>query len=279
MCSGHHGQLKSLIRQLEAAPYREQTTFSGSGKWKSVGCITFSNLDAVALAFSGPVVGLLVYLGLSLKNTKAEGSGALCAFYQGTRGGSFSLQRTIDSLKTLSEVGKANPCGSIPINWPHNNDTGGILTMNYVDGAPCDGFCGGSKDNALPGNQALKNDPNHAYAPGQCSTHVTWYAPTKGIMSSYFDVDIRDANKVLIGSEYYVEAKANSPVSVNSNLPTPLQITADSVTTSPLKMMYDGQTWDSTMKQCVCDKAFKDGYKECDCGFPCGQSLGLLNPS
>lgn len=141
-CYGHHNQLLSLIRQLEEAPFRDVTTFSGSGKWQSVGCITFSNINAVAFVFGAAIlIGPLVYLGTSLANPGAHGDGALCAFYQGTHGASFSLQRSIDQLKTLATIGKANPCGSIPINWPYNNDTGGEFTMNYVDGAPCDGFC------------------------------------------------------------------------------------------------------------------------------------------
>ena len=270
MCAGHKNQLQSLIRQLKAAPYHNLTTFSGSGKQESVGCITFSDLDAI---LTWTVPGYLAYLGTYLANKGSEASGALCAFYQGTRGGSFTLQRTIDSLNTLSTVGEANPCGSIPINWPYNNDTGGILTMNYVAGAPCDGFCAGNKDLALPANEALKTDPTYGYAPGWCGVHFTWYQQTADITSNYLDIAIRDANKVLIGEAYYVEAPANQTVSIDSKLPSVFEVTVQS-DELPLLGMYEG----GSMEQCICD-AFQDGFKMCNCGFTCGQSLGLANSS
>lgn len=273
MCAGHHNQLQSLIRQLKEAPFLDLTTFSGSGKRESVGCITFSNLNAVAIGFEWAIPGFIAYLGTALTNKGSEGDGALCAFYQGTRGASFTLQRTIDSLNTLSTVGDANPCGSIPINWPYNNDTGGILTMNYVDGAPCDGFCAGNKDLALPANTALKMDPNYGYAPGWCGVHFTWYQQTKDITSYYLDVAIRDANKILVGEAHYVEANTNQTVLIDSKLPWVFEVTVQS-DTSPLLGIYAG----GSMEQCVCDD-FQDGFKMCNCGFTCGQSLGLLNPS
>ena len=273
MCAGHDNQLQSLIRQLKVPPFPDLITFSGSGKWESVGCITFSNLNAVTIAFESTIAGFVAFLGTFLANKGAKGDGALCAFYQGTRGGSFTLQRTIDSLNTLATVGGADPCGSIPINWPNNNDTGGILTMNYVDGAPCDGFCAGNKDLALPANLALKMDPTYGYAPGWCGVHFTWYQQTAGITSDYLDIAIRDANKILVGEAYYVEAPTNQTVSIDSKLPSVFEVTVQS-DTSPLLGMYEG----GSMEQCICDD-FQDGFKMCNCGFTCGQSLGLLNPS
>ena len=44
-------------------------------------------------------------------------------------------------------------------------------------------------------------------------------------------------------------------------------------------MAYSGESFNSGMQQCVCDKSFKDGYKMCNCGFTCGTALGLLNPA
>jgi len=75
---------------------------------------------------------------------------------------------------------------------------------------------------------------------------------------------------------YYVEAKPFTPISVGSpKLPCALQVTAQS-DTLPLKMEYDGKSWDTGMEQCACDKEFVDGFKACDCKFTCGQALGLV---
>jgi len=76
---------------------------------------------------------------------------------------------------------------------------------------------------------------------------------------------------------YYFEAKPFTPISVGSpKLPGVLQVTAQS-DTLPLKMGYEGKSWDTGMEQCVCDKEFMDGFKACNCGFTCGQALGLVN--
>ena len=273
MCAGHHDQLQSLIRQLQQPPYLDLITFSGSGKWQSVGCITFSNLNIIAYPFTFLPVDFIAFLSTYFANKGAHGYGALCAFYQGTRGGSFTLQRTIDSLNTLSTVGDADPCGSIPINWPYNNDTGGELTMNYVAGAPCDGFCAGNKDLAAPANAALKMDPTGSYAPGWCGVHFTWYLQTVDPTIYNLDVIIRDANQILVGDAYYVEAHANQSISIDSKLPSVFEVTVQDVTL-PLLGMYEG----GSMAQCDCDE-WQDGFKMCNCGFTCGQSLGLLNPS
>ena len=106
MCYGHDNQLPSLIRQLKQAPWLDVTTFSGSGKDESVGCVTFSNLADIDFIIPGPllvpIVGILTYLGTKAYNTVPEGEGALCAFYQGTRGGSFTLRTYI--LEQLPNV-------------------------------------------------------------------------------------------------------------------------------------------------------------------------------
>ena len=143
--------------------------------------------------------------------------------------------------------------------------------MNYVAGAPCDGFCVGNKDLSLPPNEAFKNDTTYGYAPGWCGVHFTWYQQIQN--DYYFDIAIRDANQILIGEAYYVEAPTNQVVSIDSKLPSVFEVTIQSDTS--LLGSYDG----GSMSQCDCDDNFQDGFKMCNCGFTCGQSLGLLNPS
>ena len=56
---------------------------------------------------------------------------------------------------------------------------------------------------------------------------------------------------------------------IDSNMPSVLELTARD-DTSPIKMAYAGEQWDSTMNHCVIDENFDGGFKSMDCGLLVG---------
>ena len=309
MCHGHRGQLQSLIRQLEALPYPDQTSYSGEGQDSAIGCISFAGLrkerrshppsqelnrrnstfDSTSTTPDGAnqeeyfaghrtdyskAAAALAVPGSDIKS----GRGSICAFYQGTGGASFSLTQTLTYLRTLANAG-ADPCGSIQINEPYgNNITGRELTVNYNAHGLCDGYCGSSHDVAGDNGVVLKKDPAYDYPPGWCGLHLTWYQRPLGTVSPadpnyYLGVFITDANHLLVSATYYLQAPPGTAVSTSTpELPYTLELMVLN-DTAPIQMKYAGENWDTTMNGCQVGN-FDAGKAGINCGFQCGQSLG-----
>ncbi len=122
-CAGHHGRENDLITSITNA----MPTWS-----------TFANSKTVACVSTGS------------NGLRGGGDWGFCAFFQGIGDATFGRDKILDMLGNLKGFGGCNPCGSIPVGWPGNNETGGELTVNFVYSIPCVGYCSneaGGKEN------------------------------------------------------------------------------------------------------------------------------------
>lgn len=131
---------------------------------------------------------------------------------------------------------------------------------------------------ALFGISNYKPVTSSGYKPGWCTMHIVqWQRNEDGVGADYdFDVLIYDAAKTLIGEV----AKApvdpvSKALSVNSNLPSVMVVTAGAGDDDPIGLAYGSQIWLSNDPAHQSDfgsgpdSGYENGKREGDMGFNC----------
>ena len=118
------------------------------------------------------------------------------------------------------------------------------------------------------------------YTPGWCTMHVVqWQRNENGVGADYaFDVLIYDADKQEIGlvSKASIDPTTKS-LSVNSNLPYTVDITAAGADADPVQFKYADQSWDSNDRgddhqsnmATTANNGYENGKREGDMRFTC----------
>ena len=106
---------------------------------------------------------------------------------------------------------------------------------------------------------------------------VQWQKNENGVGGDYdFDVEIFDAKQVKIGqvAKAAVDPKTKA-LSVDSQLPYVLVVTADGLDDDPVKFAYGSQSWDSSDASHQSnmgtgpEHGYENGKREGDMGFQC----------
>ena len=264
MCLGSHNRIQSLYNIVNAQ-MSEKALFS---KGQTIAC---SRIGVNGLSGKSPFGGIV-----------AEHN-AMCTWISNGGGFAYNKAKILSLLGNLLQAPlSGNSCGSVPINYPLLNNSYNALTVNYV------------YHNELTGVNSAGQDPqgvlsvnDRGYAPGRCTVNFVQYQNFTGDgspgtfvkagqpASTHLDVQIIDANQLLIGETWFQETLSNQTWSLPSQMPLMLVIRAGALQSDPITFAYNGGGFTTSGRQCsLSDANFQSvgrqiGVRYGSCGFTC----------
>uniref|UniRef100_A0A0W0EZ54 Putative glycoside hydrolase family 55 protein n=1 Tax=Moniliophthora roreri TaxID=221103 RepID=A0A0W0EZ54_MONRR len=107
-------------------------------------------------------------------------------------------------------------------------------------------------------------------ASGWCTFHITQYQKPNPASDPYkFTLTLFNPSHDIIGTLNHAVGKANTPVTVPSQLKDPLVLTAGNVDADPVTFTYKGTTFKSDDDNHCKMGAYDSGNRDGDCGFTC----------
>ena len=211
-----------------------------------------------------------------------------CAWVGNGGGNAFNKAKILSMLGNLLQAPNSDKsCGSVPVDYPLLNNSYNALTVNYVYNIPCIGYCSNNQDRqgTLPNN-------DRGYAPGTCKVNFMQYQNFTGDGSqgdfvdaltpatTHMDVQILDANGLLIGGKWYQESLPSQTWDLPSQLPAMLLIGLGANQYNPIQFAYNGAGFDTlTTQGCSISGSshlndphrgdFANGVRSGSCNFPC----------
>ncbi|KAI1082626.1 hypothetical protein F5B20DRAFT_578296 [Whalleya microplaca] len=107
------------------------------------------------------------------------------------------------------------------------------------------------------------------FTSGQCGLHVTQYQKNEdGNGGQYsFTVQVKDAIGAIIGGVDHVAVADYSSLSIASQLPSVVVLSAGAADSDPVTFAYNGQTFSSSSG--CSTGGYDSGSRQMDCGFSC----------
>ena len=214
---------------------------------------------------------------LGSNGLKGFGDWGYCAWIGNGGGNVFNKAKILSLLENLLQPPHSgSSCGSVPIDYPLLNNSYNALTVNYVYSIPCIGYCSNNQD-----KQATLPNNERGYAPGTCQLNFMQYqgfagpsdAPTyigPGIpATTHMDIQIVDANRLLIGETWFQESPTGQTWDLPSQLPAMLLVGLGAVQEDAINFAYNGAEFSTESSQCSLSGGFKNGARYGSCNFLC----------
>ena len=200
-----------------------------------------------------------------------------CAWIGNGGGNAFNKAKILSMLEFLLQPpNSGKSCGSVPVDYPLLNNSYNELTVNYVYKIPCIGYCSNNQD-----KQGTLANNDRGYASGTCKFNFMQYQGFTGASdapvfidasqpaTTFIDVQILDANGLLIGGTWYQESPPGQTWSLPSQLPAMLLIGLGAMQSDVISFAYNGGEFNTSSSQCSQSGGFKNGVRSGSCTFPC----------
>ena len=121
---------------------------------------------------------------------------------------------------------------------------------------------------------------DRGYAPGTCELSFMQYQGFTGASdapafidasqtaTTYMDVQILDANGLLVGGTWYQESLSGETWDLPSQLPAMLLVGSGAVQSDAINFAYNGGEFSAVSSQCSSSGNFKNGVRSGSCDFP-----------
>ena len=243
------------------------------GRIQAIYNIVDSQMSEKALFSQGQTIGCSKLGWNGLRNAIGWG---YCAWVGNGGGNAFNPAKILSMLGYLLQApNSGKSCGSVPVDYPLLNNSYNALTVNYVYNIPCDGLCSNSQDpqGTLPNN-------DRGYASGTCKINFMQYQNFTGngnpgdfidaskTATTHMDVQIVDANRLLIGGTWYQESLPSQTWDLPSQLPYMLLVGMGAVQSDAINFAYDGGEFNTSSSPCSAG-SFKNGVRSGSCSFAC----------
>ena len=96
--------------------------------------------------------------------------------------------------------------------------------------------------------------------------------------TTYMDIQIVDANRLLIGETWFQESPSGQTWDLPSKLPAMLLISLGTAQSDAINFAYNGAEFNTSSSQCSLSGNFKNGARYGSCNFPCVEDTTVNVP-